>query len=184
MALQPAVLKVIEHGRRSAQTWSTYGSSYGLWAPRKPDADKRLIERAPSAVYFDTRLTAFSRLAESIDSVVMVKDIGFLRLDCAPVAVACKQQALKLKAEFGHALREIAHRRLTDALHRMRDVNAALNAPTDTLVSARAPVIAHDERTGAAVINAGHLHAVPRHGHHASRCRRASRASWAPWRWC
>jgi dynein heavy chain len=135
MALHPSVLKVLSHARRFTLNWSKYGSSYGLWAPRKPEAEKRLIEKAPTAVYFDTRLAAYAKLADSVDNVAVIKDIGFLRVDCSPVAVACKTQALKLKSEFGHALREIAHKRLLDFITTMRELNNALDVKPFDLTS-------------------------------------------------
>jgi len=118
-ASNPRVVKVLKQAERFAEHWSQYGTQYGLWNPRKPDTEKRLIERAPSAVYFDTRLAAFTTLANNVDALSVERNIGFLRVDCAPIAVACRNQALRLKADFGHALREISRKKLGDFLARV-----------------------------------------------------------------
>ncbi|RYY38146.1 hypothetical protein EON62_00630, partial [archaeon] len=138
MALHPSVVKVLSNVRRFTTSWSKYGSAYGLWAPRKPEAERRLVEKAPSAVFFDNRLAAFTRLADSVDSVAVIKDVGFLRVDCSPVAVACRTQALKLKTEFGSALREIAHKRLLDFIARVRELNEALDVKPMDLATLKA----------------------------------------------
>lgn len=128
-----AVIKVLTSVKRFTTNWSRYGVSYGLWAPRKPEAERKLIERAPSAIYFDARLGAYARLAEGVDALSVVKDIGFVRVDCYPVAVACRTQALKLKHEFGSALREIAHKHLVEVSGKVRPPRSA------TALSARRP---------------------------------------------
>lgn len=133
--LSRAVIKVLTSVKRFTTNWSRYGATYSLWAPRKPEAERKLIERAPSAVYFDGRLGAFARLAEGVDALSVIKDIGFVRVDCYPVAVACRTQALKLKHEFGSALREIAHKNLAD-------VTVKVRAPSQLLIPLPPPTLA------------------------------------------
>jgi hypothetical protein len=114
-----AVIKVLNNVKRFTTNWSRYGSSYGLWAPRKPEAERKLVERAPSAVYFDNRLATYARLAEGVEALSTVKDVGFLRVDCYPVAIACRAQAHKLRHEFGSALREIGRKRLYEVMSKV-----------------------------------------------------------------
>lgn len=124
--------------QRFTTNWSKYGAAYGLWNPRKPEAEKKLIDKAPNAVYFDTRLAAYSRLAEGVDQLAVSKDIGFLRVDCYPVAVAVKTQAHKLKSEFGRALREIGRRRLDEFTSKIRELRASLDAKPEDLTALKA----------------------------------------------
>ena len=126
VALNPVVIQVFENVKRFTSGWGKYGAAYGIWAPKKPDADKKLLERAPSAVFFDSRLAAYAKLAGGVDALAKSKDIGFLRVDCYPVAVAVKARALVLKDEFGRALREISRRRLEDFTERIDGMHKQL----------------------------------------------------------
>jgi hypothetical protein len=137
VALNPAVIKVFTNVRRFLTNWGRYGMGYGLWTQRRnfgsaDDREKRLVEKAPSAAHFDVRMAAYGRLAEGVEALPAIKDIGFLRVDASPVAAACRTQALRLRAEYGHALREIAHRRLEEFLARVSELGAALEVkPVD-----------------------------------------------------
>jgi dynein heavy chain, axonemal len=138
MTLNPAVIRMMNNVKRFTGNWSKYGAAYHLWAPRKPEAEKKLVEKAPPAVYFDTRLATYARLAEGVDALAVTKDIGFLRVDCYAVAVAVKAQANKLKAEYGRALREIGRKTLDEFTGRVGEMRTAIDVKPQDLAQLKA----------------------------------------------
>jgi dynein heavy chain len=138
MSLNPAVIKVFNAVKAATTHWGRYGSSYGLWAARKPEAEKRMLEKAPPASFFDTRLAVYARLAEGVDSLPAVRDVGFMRLDCQPVAAAIKAQAGKLSSDFARGLLDIATRRLHEFSSRISDMQAGMSGSPSDLPSLKA----------------------------------------------
>ena len=49
MNLNPAVIRVFSAVKKLTSSWGKYGASYSLWAPQKPEVDKRTLAKAPPA---------------------------------------------------------------------------------------------------------------------------------------
>ena len=70
LSLNQAIYRVFSFVSKYAGGWKRYDQAYGLWNPRKQATLEKLVEKEPSCVYFDTRLSAFSRLAASVQEQV------------------------------------------------------------------------------------------------------------------
>ena len=132
MNLNPAVIRVFNAVKKLTTSWSKYGSSYGLWATRKPDADKRLLEKAAPASFFEARLAGYGRLIAGVDAMALQRNIGFLRVDCYPVAMVFKEHAVNMQAQAADLLRQIARRKMESATARITALSEGLvSVPTD-----------------------------------------------------
>ena len=52
-------------------------------------------------------MEGYERLITGIDGMALCRGVGFLRVDCYPVAMACRAQALKLKGDTADLLRQV-----------------------------------------------------------------------------
>jgi len=103
-----------------------------LWAPRRNDADRRMVEHPPPASYFDERMTRYQRLLDSLGDLPENCDIIFLRVDCSALKASVRSQALKCKTAEAKVLRDIASRALADMKGKMLELRAGMDVqPTD-----------------------------------------------------
>ena len=73
----------------------------GLWNPKR----KQQIEKLrPTCSNLDQAMSYFQGIKEAVDAQPAVKEIDFLQIDVAPVAVGVAKQAELWKTEYGDAL--------------------------------------------------------------------------------
>lgn len=112
-----ALLEIFNGVKQFAGHWQSFGRDYKLWVPMPPGKFEKLVDRAPAPVYFDARIDTFARLASASRRMTTSAVIGFLHVDCAPVAAASRKRALHLASEYGTVLAEIARTHM-EALHK------------------------------------------------------------------
>jgi len=84
--MDPAVVGMIQDVKQFVATWEAFGSDKDLWKERKPAQMSRLAERNLPVSYYDAKMATYIALAEAARKHPAVKDIGFIRVDCSPVA--------------------------------------------------------------------------------------------------
>ena len=143
-----ALLEIFQRVKAFAQFWQQYGKDYDLWRPRQAGTFERLRDRRPPALYFDAHLDAFARLAGAVSTLRTSRDIGFLRVDCEPVATACRTRALNLVGSYGTVLRQVTLERTTSLMERWAHLRTRISAPATDLESLKAllEAITHVQR--------------------------------------
>jgi len=119
--------------RRYLDTWQRYDEVYGLWDAKKKEQLHRLREKKPSYVYFDTRISIYSRLADGVRSQPSQKDIGFLKIDCNAVQAGLAEKAQDWTFEYGRILFDIAKQKLKKVLDYVEESRLVLNSEPEDL---------------------------------------------------
>ena len=130
-----ALLEIFQQVKAFAQNWQMYGKDLHLWAPRQPGKFERLRDHTPPALYFDARLDTYARLARAVAHMKTTKDVGFLHVDCEPVAVASRTRALSLVGDFGNVLKQVTTEKVSALHERWDHLKTRISAETTDLES-------------------------------------------------
>jgi dynein heavy chain len=125
--------------------WEGFGKAYNLWQPRRPEGERRIVESALqygvsqtkakegwSTAEFSKYMTRFQQLAETAEAQPSTYTIRYVRLDCSALKVGIKAQCLRIKADFGRLLKEVAMKKLGEITSKFAEISKELDAkPTD-----------------------------------------------------
>jgi dynein heavy chain, axonemal len=112
MLMDPLVFAMISEIKDFVSRWEDFGEKEDLWKERKHSAFDRLVDRNLPVAYFDAKLNTYSRLAERAERIPALKDVGFIRIDCADVGRAHAEQSRSLVVQYAEALLKSAQRRM------------------------------------------------------------------------
>lgn len=115
VSLNQAIHKVFTSMNRYLDVWRTYDTQYSLWNPKRKNLMEKLIEKNNSCVFYDSRLSDYEQLSESVlpNGVGRYqRDIDFLRIDSYKVCTGIAEQANLWKKDYGNALHTTSKRML------------------------------------------------------------------------
>jgi len=129
LSLTSQTNKVFNLTNKYLDGWRRYDKVSGLWNPKR----KQQIEKLrPTCSNLDQAMGSFQAIKVTVDSQPTIKDIDFLQIDVAMVAVGVAKQAELWKSEYGEALHSnsaVVFNRLTSRLSKLEE-DIALDTPT------------------------------------------------------
>jgi len=120
LTLNHSIHHVFSLANKYMHSWRRYNDVYQLWDNKRRAGLDKLVELAPSCMYFETRLATYTRLAAAVRAQPRVKDIDFLRIECAAVVVAIEERALLWRNDYGAILAELSRAKLQVSLWKKR----------------------------------------------------------------
>jgi dynein heavy chain len=133
LSLNQSIHKVFQTINKYLDSWRYYDKKYELWNDKRKKQIEKLAERELPCVWFDGRLAAYARLADTVRNQPYTKDIDFIRIDCEAVAVNIARQAENWQQEFGAILRTNASTELHHLEEKMAKWESDLEMPTKNL---------------------------------------------------
>ena len=110
--------------------WRRYNKVYGLWDTKREAHVTQLEDLNPPINYFDSRLSTFERLTDSVSSQPAFKDIEFLRIDASPIIAGIAARAGFWRQRYGSILHKISTKKLLTLNSRINSLRDELDAET------------------------------------------------------
>ena len=110
--------------------WRRYDKVMGLWNPKR----KQQIEKLrPTCTNLDQAMNYFQGIKETVEAQPTSKEIEFLHIDLAPVAIGVARQSALWKDDYGELLLSTSNILLTKLLDKISKLEAQVQAPTTNL---------------------------------------------------
>lgn len=103
--LNSTITKTFTNLNKWLDSWRKYRP---LWKVDKVVTLDKFVQKGPTIVHFDEKLTFYSRLAKDVESQLPIKDVDFIRVNFLPLQAAIHSEATSWIAAIGKHLNTIA----------------------------------------------------------------------------
>lgn len=104
-----------------------------LWKIDRGPTLEKFVQKNPSVIDFDSKLTFYKKLGSEVESLPTEKDIDFLRISCVPLEAAIKSETTSWLLAIGELLHRSVKQKLFDIYDEFAKIQNDLNRKTDEL---------------------------------------------------